>query len=767
MASSNSYPSPDASQMTAGAGPFYGEPPPSVSSSIQLAADMTRNAIPLDPDAPHDQGSELHQQLQQEHRHFSAHDEQQLAMQLQEHSQPSHYGEQQQSPQQSAAEAHAERQRRSKTTRACDECRRKKIRCDASNESGEHPCSNCNRTGAMCQFSRLPMKRGPSKGYIKELADRLLFLEEQTRPPRSTTSLHHNIPDDSIDQNLTDLQNYNPETIQPNSRKRTHSVSEGTQDSVNQFSTPSNGFPNWLGEQEIAPDMGEDVAAAFQAYHDNIHPTLPFLPVSKKSLSMRLGRCPPKLRDAFLIALDSASRPHHADIPLNIQQSTQLLHEIGDPTGFPRPIRLIHLGTLILLVISTDIRGPGDAVQIAHITSETLSKAIELALGLKLHHLQGRDLSSTTDIDSDDRLARRMWWTLFILDRFLAAGNDRTPLISDSNAHLQPNDEALLGPITFSLAQLSFVIGHAIETAQFYAASPINSSLDRASSIQDSRLLSAHSGELDRIRESRPFSTTSDAVNVQLTHQLTRLLIQRSSPFQPPATRLEPAIQIASLLKETTTNPPASTTNPSQPPEPPQRSPLHHHFLTAATTTLIEICDSCTNKESSTINLGPTTKEILEYAQSALEDISQVTFLARSTLQAASRDSPPSAAYLDTTWDARIGAIVSQKLRVLRQPNSDIGSGGNSGGGMAAVARMVAGNGDANGEEDVEMQRLLRAENLMSNSNLQHLADAAMKETVQGNGGAGGGEGMAKDVEEAIAKARAAALEEEGRDGDR
>ncbi|KAH0545226.1 hypothetical protein FGG08_000680 [Glutinoglossum americanum] len=76
--------------------------------------------------------------------------------------------------------------KRSKVSRACDECRRKKvgsnlpeleIRCDATTETGAEQCSSCKRTNVRCQFSRVPMKRGPSKGYIKELADRLNTLE--------------------------------------------------------------------------------------------------------------------------------------------------------------------------------------------------------------------------------------------------------------------------------------------------------------------------------------------------------------------------------------------------------------------------------------------------------------------------------------------------------------------------------------------------------------------------------------------------------------
>lgn len=54
--------------------------------------------------------------------------------------------------------------KRSKVSRACDECRRKKVKCDATTDTGEVTCSNCTRTETTCLFSRVPQKRGPSKG---------------------------------------------------------------------------------------------------------------------------------------------------------------------------------------------------------------------------------------------------------------------------------------------------------------------------------------------------------------------------------------------------------------------------------------------------------------------------------------------------------------------------------------------------------------------------------------------------------------------------
>lgn len=57
--------------------------------------------------------------------------------------------------------------KRSKVSRACDECRRKKVKCDAAEEGGSGgDCTGCKRVGMLCKFSRVPMKRGPSKGYV-------------------------------------------------------------------------------------------------------------------------------------------------------------------------------------------------------------------------------------------------------------------------------------------------------------------------------------------------------------------------------------------------------------------------------------------------------------------------------------------------------------------------------------------------------------------------------------------------------------------------
>ncbi|KAJ2517855.1 hypothetical protein H4217_003692 [Coemansia sp. RSA 1939] len=67
--------------------------------------------------------------------------------------------------------------KRQRVSRACDKCRRKKVKCD-----GKHPvCSHCEELGYECTYLDATKKRGPPKGYIEVIESRLHKLEELVR----------------------------------------------------------------------------------------------------------------------------------------------------------------------------------------------------------------------------------------------------------------------------------------------------------------------------------------------------------------------------------------------------------------------------------------------------------------------------------------------------------------------------------------------------------------------------------------------------------
>ncbi|KAG6908595.1 hypothetical protein DXG01_003998 [Tephrocybe rancida] len=64
-----------------------------------------------------------------------------------------------------------------KVQRACDICRRKKIRCDEGETPG-HPCSNCIAFNFKCTYVEAAKKRGISKRYVEGLETRVEKLEK-------------------------------------------------------------------------------------------------------------------------------------------------------------------------------------------------------------------------------------------------------------------------------------------------------------------------------------------------------------------------------------------------------------------------------------------------------------------------------------------------------------------------------------------------------------------------------------------------------------
>ncbi|KAF9001492.1 fungal-specific transcription factor domain-containing protein [Cyathus striatus] len=64
--------------------------------------------------------------------------------------------------------------------RACDICRRKKIRCDGVQMPGNR-CSNCIAYNFECTYVEAAKKRGPPKGYVESLENRLVKLEKLLR----------------------------------------------------------------------------------------------------------------------------------------------------------------------------------------------------------------------------------------------------------------------------------------------------------------------------------------------------------------------------------------------------------------------------------------------------------------------------------------------------------------------------------------------------------------------------------------------------------
>ncbi|GAA6007177.1 hypothetical protein JCM11491_003032 [Sporobolomyces phaffii] len=104
-------------------------------------------------------------------------------------------------PESQLAKDRAKQQRQG---RACDTCRRRKVRCEGGApaiEAGdvEHACTLCVAQGIPCTYEQRSTKRGPPKGYVESLERRLEAMEQllaqfagkEGRPAAQDGSTHH------------------------------------------------------------------------------------------------------------------------------------------------------------------------------------------------------------------------------------------------------------------------------------------------------------------------------------------------------------------------------------------------------------------------------------------------------------------------------------------------------------------------------------------------------------------------------------------------
>lgn len=492
--------------------------------------------------------------------------------------------------------------KRSKVSRACDECRRKKIRCDATSENGPEACSSCKRTGARCQFSRQPMKRGPSKGYIKELADRLNSLESQIHHPQNAS---HNFDFSALgDQTFPDTQS--PPQFK---RQRTHSMNDGyhevlarpnwiAQDRGNGGSVETHGLPV-LSEQEASLNgnrrtsfgelaLGGSLIAGsneetLKAYYSVIHPTLPILPHNESQL-IRLTNCPAKLREAFFLTLEGCIRSFasRALPPLEISLN-QLLQQcfasvdaanycLNDSDGSRQFYNsLVYCQSLILLAAASDRPGPG----VVGSTTGLLARISACIADAGIN--DARALSSIKEQDHEVyQTARRAYWTALILDRFHASSRSKDMMIRRYAGTLSRDDYSALGEVGYYLARTAQIVGRIAYVNRAGSIPNVDSSCPFAfSALKPGTAESEYlNGQLDEIKQSLELTALTRDSPPHLAYQYLRVFVARLSLQNMPST------EVTHLTKELLGNLMGGTI-----------TPLHHIFAALVATSLTELSD--------------------------------------------------------------------------------------------------------------------------------------------------------------------------------
>ncbi|KAI1004766.1 hypothetical protein K3495_g3451 [Podosphaera aphanis] len=635
-----SYPPPSPVIVDNGAGPFYSNNAQNQQQSslrnpddLQLTAQLTTGLAPMMGVASSEviDGQVSRGHSQTNFNQDFEHDQDQHA-----HLQPSPSPLDQMSRHYSTQDGSSIPRKRSKVSRACDQCRRKKIRCDATNDQHEEHCSNCKRVGTRCQFSRVPMKRGPSKGYIKELADRLHTLEGAMHSgemvpqflPQNESSMNRRCSDEFSSSpttetfsrkrkfsTATELGAYLTQrpsgfwnsTPQDDSHHLPHSSSAlespSTVPAVAQVSRDTNYSPTkmqnskWRNELEqlnCPAESMEDLGhikinsdrnvnfddAVLEDYFKLIQPTFYLLPASKSKIIAQISSCPSPLREALYTAIFGAVKSFsiNSQAPLdnvNIRRTAQYIvtSALENPSSRPLRLNILYLQTMLLLAVEVENSAFSHPRTLGKYSrSVWISNAVGLAYSIKLY-LYKSDRLQDYEPDTDEKVSRRIWWSLFVMDRWNAASTSSPVLVPDSASVLYPEDLALLGDGLWNLARLSIILGH-ISTVN-----TVSSTLPPLSVPMASAYGTVVRGELERFRES--FTNCQPLILMAYWHL--RILVELQLVDSEPNDLLEIATNATDLIIQ----------------NPDFNSPLQNHFVFLIILTLVDLLAYDTTKHQS------------------------------------------------------------------------------------------------------------------------------------------------------------------------
>lgn len=259
-----------------------------------------------------------------------------------------------------------------------------------------------------------------------------------------------------------------------------------------------------------------------------------------------------------------------------MKRAAELLssYPFENPSTHTSATDLLYLQTLLLMALESDNHGPATVRgQAGPSRSEWLGRAAGVAGQLEINLVRPRERFVTEgDPDSEERLSRRVWWVLFILDRWHASSTADLLKLPENSVVLLPEDQILLGESTYHLARLSFIIGHlaAILTTTKTPETNVMAPTNPASQLLGLTL----AGEIDRFRES--VESVWGSLNlVHLCYHHSHLLIKRLNASTEPTELIGHAVKVATVLNQRQT----------------PITPLNHHFAALAAMTLCELVD--------------------------------------------------------------------------------------------------------------------------------------------------------------------------------
>ncbi|TKA68036.1 hypothetical protein B0A49_10611, partial [Cryomyces minteri] len=541
MASGQSYPSPTQAQVGGGAGPFYGHQndgghaQADVPSDLQISADLSRAIAPMmgsSSNGGHENATQHHQQQNvfDDRQPTSSEQMAQNVMDLQ----PNH---------------------------------------SQAVEAQQTPGSASSRKRSK------PMKRGPSKGYIKELADRLNQLENHIAPqnmhqqqPQSDMGYLHGLQqEDGMVRGLEQLRDFSPPSgAFP--RKRTHSMSEGYSGAYNLPQRQSVG-----GNYQESPRQMSHLQTAQSGPSSDMR--LQYSPSGPNPHAYKFSPQDTGRRESIGMSYDPDLSAAVAALQWDESAVDQYYHlsvqcEIENAANRGVQSNIVYAQSLALMVLVADKEGPAVARgEFWPPHTQWLARVVDLLIYMKANQSKSPErYLMDPDPDSNMKLVRRLWWVVFVMDKWHALSTADPPKIQEYTSTLLVEDKVLLGEATYHLVRLSAIMGHIAEVVSAYINTPANTMSPLGSTARLLRL--TLEGELSRFCESSDAASGSSTL-VTLAYQHTTLLAKCLNSQCDPRDVVGIPVKMAALLRSSRM----------------QVTPLNHHFAALAALVLYELQD--------------------------------------------------------------------------------------------------------------------------------------------------------------------------------
>ncbi|KXJ95065.1 fungal-specific transcription factor domain-domain-containing protein, partial [Microdochium bolleyi] len=304
----------------------------------------------------------------------------------------------------------------------CKSCRKRKIKCNRLRPS----CEACQVFQCPCVYDAVPKKRGPKTDVLEALLKRVDGLEARLKHEKKSEGEH-----------ADDAQSVSPENSEPSSastmaapashsaepqpkRMRAPTIQTLAPNSHARDIVPS---PPLTSEPPVEVQSGLLMDTYFSEFHGK-----PYHIVDEASFRHRYHskQLPTSLSKAmFAVAARYAPHPHGgtAAVKLSERYAAQSRMEIDSDEP-----SMDSLQAMLLLVTAFTAAGRGRKAYML------MSMAVGMAIALELHR----------EVDADSRITlperetrRRIFWTCYLLDRFMACGSKRPCLISDKTILLR------------------------------------------------------------------------------------------------------------------------------------------------------------------------------------------------------------------------------------------------------------------------------------------------------------------------------------------